>query len=147
MKHFAQKYGLFSFSVLNFKNENVVVIFSKKNRFLNSQNFMFFLKKTNSNTLFISNLIIVNKVLKKKIVMLKNVAGSSFDEINLENGFHILEFQNESDETLRFERNIDSTFIQIHFCVRGHSKFLFNTVISIRSLLATRSWPLLLNAK
>ena len=49
--------------------------------------------------------------------MLKNVAGSSFDEINLENGFHILEFQNESDETLRFERNIDSTFIQIHFCV------------------------------
>ena len=47
--------------------------------------------------------------------MLKNVAGSSFDEINLENGFHILEFQNESEETLRFERNIDSTFIQIHF--------------------------------
>ena len=42
--------------------------------------------------------------------MLKNVAGSSFDEINLENGFRILEFQNESDETLTFERNIDSTF-------------------------------------
>ena len=59
-------------------------------------------------------------------MMLKNVAGSSFDEINLENGFHILEFQNESDETLRFERNIDSTFIQIHFCVKGNSKFLFN---------------------
>ena len=31
--------------------------------------------------------------------MLKNVAGSSFDEINLENGFRILEFQNSSDET------------------------------------------------
>ena len=58
--------------------------------------------------------------------MLKNVAGSSFDEINLENGFRILEFQNESDETLTFERNIDSTFIQMHFCIKGNSKFLFN---------------------
>tara|TARA_B100001057_G_scaffold328645_1_gene329011 strand:+ start:245 stop:1129 length:885 start_codon:yes stop_codon:yes gene_type:complete len=58
--------------------------------------------------------------------MLKNVAGSSFDEVKLENGFHILEFQNESIETLHFDRNIDSTFIQIHFCVKGNSKFLFN---------------------
>ncbi len=58
--------------------------------------------------------------------MLKNIAGSSFDEVNLENGFHILEFQNDSSETLRFERNIDNTFIQIHFCVKGNSKFLFN---------------------
>ena len=58
--------------------------------------------------------------------MLKNVAGSSFDEVRLENGFHILEFQNESVETLHFERNIDSTFIQIHFCVKGKSNFLFN---------------------
>lgn len=58
--------------------------------------------------------------------MLKNVAGSSFDEVRLENGFHILEFQNESIETLHFDRNIDSTFIQIHFCVKGNSKFLFN---------------------
>mgnify|MGYP003327564726 FL=1 len=58
--------------------------------------------------------------------MLKNVAGSTFDEIRLENGFHILEFQNESVETLHFERNIDSTFIQIHFCVKGKSQFLFN---------------------
>ena len=58
--------------------------------------------------------------------MLKDVAGSTFDEIRLENGFHILEFQNESVETLHFERNIDSTFIQIHFCVKGKSQFLFN---------------------
>ncbi len=58
--------------------------------------------------------------------MLKNVAGSSFDELHLENGFHLLEFKNESDQTLRFERDIDSTFIQLHFCVKGSSKFLFN---------------------
>ncbi|MFY0629207.1 MAG: helix-turn-helix transcriptional regulator [Flavobacteriaceae bacterium] len=58
--------------------------------------------------------------------MLKNVAGSSFDEFHLENGFHLLDFKNESNETLRFERDMDSTFIQLHFCVKGSSKFLFN---------------------
>lgn len=58
--------------------------------------------------------------------MKKNIAGSSFDELNLENGFHILEFQNDTNEVLRFERNIDSTYIQLHFCIRGNSKFLFN---------------------
>lgn len=59
--------------------------------------------------------------------MLKNVAGSSFEEVNLENGFHLLEFKNESNQTLRFERDIDSTFIQLHFCIKGSSKFLFNS--------------------
>jgi AraC-like DNA-binding protein len=59
--------------------------------------------------------------------MLKNVAGSSFDELHLENGFHLLEFKNESNQTLRFERDMDSTFIQLHFCVKGSSKFLFNS--------------------
>ena len=58
--------------------------------------------------------------------MERNVAGSSFDEMNLENGFRLLEFQNDSNEILKFERDIDSTFIQLHFCVRGNSKFLFN---------------------
>ncbi len=58
--------------------------------------------------------------------MEKNVAGSSFEEMNLENGFRLLEFQNDSNETLKFERDIDSTFIQLHFCIRGSSKFLFN---------------------
>tara|TARA_R110002073_G_scaffold15953_2_gene62126 strand:+ start:55280 stop:56164 length:885 start_codon:yes stop_codon:yes gene_type:complete len=56
----------------------------------------------------------------------KNVAGSSFEEINLENGFRLLEFKNESDQVLKFERDIDSTFIQLHFCLKGNSKFLFN---------------------
>ena len=38
----------------------------------------------------------------------------------------MLHFQNESKEIQNFERNIDSSFIQIHFCLRGKSKFLFN---------------------
>ncbi|TMM29029.1 helix-turn-helix transcriptional regulator [Polaribacter aestuariivivens] len=58
--------------------------------------------------------------------MFKNVGESSFDEINLEKGFYVLHFQNESKKVVSFEREIDSTFIQMHFCLRGDSKFLFN---------------------
>lgn len=58
--------------------------------------------------------------------MQKNVAESTFKETNLEDGFHLIEFQNQSNEVQKFERDIDSTFIQLHFCIRGNSKFLFN---------------------
>ena len=58
--------------------------------------------------------------------MFKNVGKSSFEEINLEKGFYVLHFQNESNKVQSFERAIDSTFIQMHFCLRGNSKFLFN---------------------
>jgi len=57
---------------------------------------------------------------------LKNIAESSFEEINFENGFHLLHFSNNSEETQRFERDIDSTYIQLHFCVKGSGKFHFN---------------------
>lgn len=73
--------------------------------------------------------------------MIKNVGESSFDEINLEKGFYVLHFQNESKDIVNFEREIDSTFIQMHFCLRGNSKFLFNTgdytfdVLDNRSIL------------
>lgn len=58
--------------------------------------------------------------------MFKNVGESSLDEITLEKGFYVLHFQNESNKVQSFERAIDSTFIQMHFCLRGNSKFLFN---------------------
>jgi AraC-like DNA-binding protein len=58
--------------------------------------------------------------------MFKNVGESTIEEINLENGFYVLHFQNESAEKQTFERAINSTFIQMHFCLRGSSKFLFN---------------------
>jgi len=73
--------------------------------------------------------------------MFKNVGESSLDEINLEKGFYVLHFQNESKEVQNFEREIDSSFIQMHFCLRGNSKFLFNNgsysfdVLDNRSIL------------
>ena len=54
--------------------------------------------------------------------MSKSIAESSFNEFNIENQFHLLHFQNESDDIQRFERDIDSTFIQLHFCLKGESK-------------------------
>ncbi|OSY88244.1 AraC family transcriptional regulator [Tenacibaculum holothuriorum] len=58
--------------------------------------------------------------------MSKNNAKSTFEEVDLENGFQLLHFQNESEEIQRFERDIDNTFIQLHFCLKGKSKFIFN---------------------
>jgi AraC family transcriptional regulator, transcriptional activator of the genes for pyochelin and ferripyochelin receptors len=58
--------------------------------------------------------------------MFKNVGESTFEEIILEKGFYVLHFQNESKNIQNFEREISSTFIQVHFCLRGNSKFLFN---------------------
>jgi AraC-like DNA-binding protein len=58
--------------------------------------------------------------------MTKSIAQSTFKETVLENGFRLIEFQNESDKIDRFARDIDSTFIQLHFCIKGNSKFLFN---------------------
>lgn len=58
--------------------------------------------------------------------MLKNVGESTFDEITLEKGFYVLHFQNESNKAVNFEREIDNTFLQMHFCLKGNSKFLFN---------------------
>ena len=58
--------------------------------------------------------------------MFKNVGESTFEEIILDKGFYVLHFQNESKTIQNFERVINSTFIQIHFCLKGNSKFLFN---------------------
>ncbi len=58
--------------------------------------------------------------------MLKSVAKSTLEEFNLESGFHLLCFQNESDDIQRFERAIDRSFIQLHFCIKGFAKFHFN---------------------
>lgn len=73
--------------------------------------------------------------------MIKNVGESTFQEIILDKGFYLLHFQNESDNIQNFEREINSNFIQIHFCIRGKSKFIFNNnsysfdVLDNRSIL------------
>ncbi|UJH68937.1 helix-turn-helix transcriptional regulator [Allomuricauda sp. SCSIO 65647] len=56
----------------------------------------------------------------------ENVASGSFREVLIEDGFYVLKIQNDSDEPRRVEREIDSTYIQFHFCLKGNARFNFN---------------------
>ncbi|MCH4822559.1 AraC family transcriptional regulator [Gramella lutea] len=57
---------------------------------------------------------------------LKNNAVSISEEIKIEDGFFILKFQNDTGDSQLMSREIDNSFIQFHFNVKGKSKFLFN---------------------
>ena len=57
---------------------------------------------------------------------LKNVAQSSFEETKVDDGFVILTYKNESIEIQKAAKEIDSDYIQFHFCVKGSSQFVFN---------------------
>jgi len=56
----------------------------------------------------------------------KNVAEGSFQEVLIEHGFYVLKIQNDTPHTQRVVREIDSSFIQFHFCLKGNAKFIFN---------------------
>lgn len=58
--------------------------------------------------------------------MEKNIAEGAFQKIRLEEGFYLLKFQNQQQEPLQLVRNINSNFIQFHFCGKGGSRFFFN---------------------
>ncbi|MBU2949781.1 AraC family transcriptional regulator [Tamlana agarivorans] len=56
----------------------------------------------------------------------KSIAKSTFNETTVEDGVTVLTFKNESSEMQSAVKDIDSDFIQFHFCVKGSSQFLFN---------------------
>ncbi|MBU2948146.1 helix-turn-helix transcriptional regulator [Zobellia uliginosa] len=56
----------------------------------------------------------------------KNIAQGSFQEVLIEDGFYVLKIQNDTTETQRVLRDIDSSYIQFHFCLKGEAKFVFN---------------------
>lgn len=56
----------------------------------------------------------------------KNVAEGSFQEVLIEDGFFVLKIQNDTAQVQKVSREIDSSFIQFHFCLKGYAKFIFN---------------------
>lgn len=56
----------------------------------------------------------------------KNTAIGSFEEVFIEEGFYVLKIQNDGVEIQKVTREIDSSFIQFHFCLKGSAKFIFN---------------------
>ncbi len=57
---------------------------------------------------------------------LKNVARGSYDEILLDEDFYLLKIQNETSDIQYFSREIDSSYIQFHFCLKGSGRLIFN---------------------
>lgn len=58
--------------------------------------------------------------------MHKNNDKSSAKTIQVEEGFFVLRFQNESKDYIRESREINRSFIQFHFCMKGRGDFIFN---------------------
>ena len=56
----------------------------------------------------------------------KSVARSAFDETKVDEGVLVLTYKNETNEMQSLDKEIDSNFIQFHFCVKGSSQFVFN---------------------
>ena len=56
----------------------------------------------------------------------KSIAKGFFLETRADDGVFILTHQNDTQEVKVIEREIDSSFIQFHFCIKGESQFLFN---------------------
>lgn len=59
-------------------------------------------------------------------IQLKSIAKGSFEETVIDDGFIVLTFQNNSNELETIEREIDSNYIQFHFCIKGSGAFQFN---------------------
>ena len=57
----------------------------------------------------------------------KSIAQGSVDENKIEDGFFVLKMQNESIDTQQVIREIDSSYIQFHYCLKGSAKFNFNS--------------------
>lgn len=57
---------------------------------------------------------------------MKNIAEGSYDEVLVEDGIFILKIQNDTKEPRIIARDIDSSYIQFHFCLKGRSRFNFN---------------------
>ncbi|WP_372935400.1 helix-turn-helix transcriptional regulator [Seonamhaeicola sp.] len=61
-----------------------------------------------------------------KEIDVKSIAESTFQETNVDEGFLVLTFKNEKSVAQSVAKEIDSDYIQFHFCVKGATKFMFN---------------------
>ncbi|MCF7559672.1 AraC family transcriptional regulator [Sabulilitoribacter multivorans] len=56
----------------------------------------------------------------------KNIAQSSFNESKIDDGFLVLTYKNDESVSQSIVKEINSDYIQFHFCVKGCCKFIFN---------------------
>lgn len=70
---------------------------------------------------------------------LENVASGSFRELRIEPDFYLLQASNEHMGPVRLDRPADQLFIQFHFCLKGHARFLFHGGSYVLDLPADQS--------
>jgi AraC-like DNA-binding protein len=90
----------------------------------------------------------------------KNTAGGSFEVFDIEPGFQWLRTENQGVTPWTLSHITDRKFLQIHFCLKGHVRFLYNedrytldlneaqslllynpqTDLPIRAMLSPESW-------
>jgi AraC family transcriptional regulator, transcriptional activator of the genes for pyochelin and ferripyochelin receptors len=63
---------------------------------------------------------------KSKNMEQKNTAKGSFEEVLIDQGIFVLKIQNDDSHVQKVTREIDSSYIQFHFCLKGSAKFIFN---------------------
>lgn len=56
----------------------------------------------------------------------ENIAGGFLEETKIDDGFNILKIQNDTGDPQNITRNIESSYLQFHFGVKGKHQFLFN---------------------
>lgn len=69
----------------------------------------------------------------------KSVAQGSFNETTVDDGALVLTFKNESNQVQSLAKEIDSDYIQFHFCVKGASRFVFNEGRYVLNILEENS--------
>jgi len=58
--------------------------------------------------------------------IIKNVARSTFEQTEVDDGFLVLTYKNDKSVAQSLAKEIDSDYIQFHFCIKGSSSFVFN---------------------
>lgn len=69
----------------------------------------------------------------------KNVDERFFNESFVDDGFFVLTYKNETSKPQVLRRNIQSDYIQFHFCLKGLSKFIFNEGTYVLNILEESS--------
>lgn len=69
----------------------------------------------------------------------KNVAKRYFDETAVDDGFFVLTYKNDLNHVQNLQRDVQSDFIQFHFCLKGLSKFIFNEGTYVLNILEENS--------
>ncbi len=56
---------------------------------------------------------------------MKNIAEGSMEVVFIEDGFYVFKIQNDTPNLKQVVREIDSSFIQFHFCLKGNAAMLW----------------------